>query len=269
MTNIEKEIKRLSNLRQNKNKELFELENQARINVWKKQLNIEDRFSENKEKKLANSLLENYLQNFMFEDYNEILLLGDLIYDEILLIRSKDAINKVFDDENNRCVPTKSIEILHQIEDKILDKKIKLGIVKSKDKDDLTALEALQKKFEVYIPFNRNEFTLWLKSTCSKCQHEEVHSYLLRRRVKDFDFLKHPAFSGRFLYNYAIFDDVKKGLITKEQAASYLRCSVFYIDWVLKNEMKIISIGNVSQERVDDFVNKTPYLRNAEDYKEK
>lgn len=109
-----------------------------------------------------------------------------------------------------------------------------------------------------YIPFNRNEFTC----ACAYCGE----LLLLRRRVKDFEVLKHPAFSGRFLYNIEIIEDVKKGLITKEQAARYMRTSPSYIDWAIENEHDIISVEGVSQELIDKFVNDNPNLRNSTFY---
>jgi len=199
MTDLEKEIKRLSNLRQNKKRAISSLEREARINVWTRQIAIAERFTDETEKKLAIQLFDNYLQNFEFRDYNEITLVADLIYEEILKERIQKDINKISEDESNNYISDKIIGSLHSVEDRILSLKERLHISSNQDKDDLTALQELEKKYELYIPFHRNEFTLEVPSICKSCGHEDVELYLIRRRCdkNNFDVLKHPFFSGR------------------------------------------------------------------------
>jgi len=120
----------------------------------------------------------------------------------------------------------------------------------------------LKKKFKTYIAFNKNEFTLWSPIICKKCGAKDIQPILLRRRVKDFKALKHPFFSGRFLFNAAIMDDVESEAITKEQAAKYLQTSVKYIEWAIENRYKIVEIDNVPKEEVDEFIDDKPYLGN-------
>ena len=86
----------------------------------------------------------------------------------------------------------------------------------------------------------------------------------MRKRVKDFDVLKHPFLSGRFLYNVEIIKDVEEEKITKEQAARYLKTSSQYIDWAIKNKHKIIDFENIDQEEINKFINNNPYLPNIE-----
>jgi len=269
MTDLEKEISRLHNLKQNKKKDSSDLFVQAQRNVWKKQISISDHFSVTAEKQQAEELFNAYLDNFQFNDFNEVTLVGHLVYEEILLNRVKTDINIISADENNKFISDKLIDSLHKIEDRVIELKIKLGISKTKEKDDLSAMQMLEKKLDCYIPFNRNEFTIWAGFQCSGCGKEDVKSFLLRRKVKDFEAIPHVAFYGRFLYNIEIFKDVEAGLITKEQAARYLRTSVYYIEWCIKNKNKIIQIPNVSKEQIDEFIKETPYLGKPEDYNEK
>ena len=58
---------------------------------------------------------------------------------------------------------------------------------------------------------------------------------LLKIRTDKYDAVKHPFFKDRILTNQAMMEDYLKGIITKEQIARYLECSVFYIDWVLEH----------------------------------
>lgn len=257
---LKSEITRLSNLKQNRGKDRAWIEKQAQIVLWRKQIDLESRFSEKENVILMEKLFDSYLENYEILSLNGMKHLADLIYEEVMQQKIQKDIDKILSDPNTKFIPDKQIDSLHAIQERIWQLKEKIGIVNSSKKDDLTALQELEKKFEVYVNFNRNEFTNY----CWKCGE----SLLLRRRVKDFDCLKHPAFSGRFLYNVEVIDDVKKGLITKEQAARYLRTSPAYIEWVIKNEHKIINISGVSEEVIDEFVNDTPYLRNANEYKD-
>jgi len=257
---LKSEITRLSNLKQNRGKDRAWIEKQAQIVLWQKQINLESRFSDKENVILMEKLFDSYLENYEISSLNDMQNLADLIYEEVMQQKIQKDIDKILSDVNTKFIPDKQIESLHAIQERIWKLKEKIGIVNSTKKDDLTALQELEKKFEIYNNFNRHEFTC----SCAYCGE----LLLLRRRVKDFNALKHPAFSGRFLYNVEVIDDVKKGLITKEQAAKYLRTSSQYIDWVIKNEHKIINIQGVSEEVVDEFVNNTPYLRNANEYKD-
>lgn len=253
MSDLDKELKRLGNLKQNRKKSPADLEKQAMMNCWKRQLKIDDRFLDKDEKKTAEKLFDNYIQNFEFSNYNEVSLLADLVYEEILLRRIQDEINKISEDEKIKFIPDKAISSSHDVQDRIAQLKERLGIINAKEKDDLTALQILEKKFETYINFNRNEFTL-VSPCCGKM-------LLLRRRVKDFDVMVHPYFSGRFWYSPRIINDVIAGILTKEQAAKYLYTSPQYIQWAIDNRNKIVSIEGVDQKIVDGFVASNPYLK--------
>jgi len=263
MTDLEKEIKRLSNLRQNKKRAISSLEREARINVWTRQIAIAERFTDETEKKLAIQLFDNYLQNFEFRDYNEITLVADLIYEEILKERIQKDINKISEDESNNYISDKIIGSLHSVEDRILSLKERLHISSNQDKDDLTALQELEKKYELYIPFHRNEFTLEVPSICKSCGHEDVELYLIRRRCdkNNFDVLKHPFFSGRFWYNRRGIELVKKGIWTKEEYAFVFYTSPQFVSWCIENEHKIVKIENIEQEKIDNFIKNNPYLK--------
>jgi len=264
---LDGEIKRLSNLAQFRGKDKSVIEKVAQKNLWIKQISIENRFEAKHDKQLANKLFEAYLENYEFQTFSDVCNVADLVFDEVMRQRLQENIGKIIGDETNKMVPAKDIEALHNIEDRILMLKEKTGISVAKEQDALNALEELKKKFAVYIPFNRNEFTLAIPSVCKKCGTEDVQFYLLRRRVKDFDVLKHPYFVGRYLFNVEIQNDYRDGKITAEQAARYCHTSPQMIQWNEENRYKILEIDEVSQEEITDFIQKNPFL--PSDYGEK
>jgi hypothetical protein len=118
--------------------------------------------------------------------------------------------------------------------------KEKLGINREEHTDEMTALQLLKKRFASWLLENRAEHTLWVPYTCSGCGKQDVEGHLLRLKVKDYEVLKHPFFSGRFLWNAEIMKDVEEGKITQEQAARYLHVSKDYISWALSQKGRIL-----------------------------
>jgi hypothetical protein len=118
--------------------------------------------------------------------------------------------------------------------------KEKLGINKEEKEDEFTALQLLKKRFHQWIQENKLECTLWVPYTCSSCGHNDVKGHLLRKRVKDFDVIDHPHFSGRFWYNEKAINDVESGKLSKEKYAEYFYTSVDYVNWALQNKGRIL-----------------------------
>jgi len=261
---VQKEVNKLSKLTQYKDKPLEWVEKKAIINVKIRNFASQSIFQNLEEKELAEDLFSKYLDEYDFESTSDILRLQDLIFKYLLKNRIQKRLNELTSGidkdgkEKNVYCSDKDVKPLLDLEKAITEDKLALGIdrVEDEKKDELTGLQMLQKRFEKYINFNRNEFT----TVCAKCGN----LLLLRRRVKDFECLIHPFFSGRWLYNREIMKDVKKGLITKEQAARYQKTSPDYIEYCLKNENEIVHIASLSQEEVNDFVENNPYLKNSE-----
>jgi len=263
MSDLQNEIKRLSNLKNYKNYDKSALERIAQINVWKRQAKIEEKFAETDQKELAKQFFDNYLDNYEFSDYNDISNVCDLVYEEVLKQRIQAEIDKIVNDKNTKFVPDKVIESLHKIESRIWALKEKAGIVGKKEQNDLTALQELEKKFKLYIAHNRNEFTFWAPEKCKDCGSINVQPVLIRRRCnkENFEILKHPFFSGRFLYNRRGIELVKANIWTKEQYAWVFHTSVKYVNWCLENEHKIVEIDEVEEKAIEEFINETSYLK--------
>ena len=263
MSDLKNEIKRLSNLKNYKKYDKSALERIAQINVWKRQAKIEGKFAETEQKQLAKQFFDNYLDNYEFSDYNDISNVCDLVYEEVLKQRIQSEIDKIVNDTNTKFVPDKVIESLHKIESRIWALKEKAGIVGQKEQDDLTSLQELEKKFKIYIAHNRNEFTFWAPEKCKDCGSINVQPVLIRRRCnkENFEILKHPFFSGRFLYNRRGIELVKANIWTKEQYAWVFHTSVKYVNWCLENEHKIVEIDEVEEKAIEEFINETSYLK--------
>ena len=261
MNDLQNEIRRIKNLKQNKNKDKSTLEQIAQKNIWLKQTNISERFTSKEDKKLAEKIFEDYLSNYMFENWTDVQNVADLVFEEITKLKIQQQISEITADENTKFVPDKLIDSLHKIEDIIYQLKEKAGIVGKKEQNDLTALQELEKKFKIYISQNRNEFTLYAPIVCKQCGNKDVEPILLRRRVKDFEALKHPFFSGRFWYNRRGIELVKANIWTKEQYAWVFHTSVKYVNWVLVNEHKIVEIDEVEEKDIQEFINNTPHLK--------
>jgi len=260
---LQKEIARLSNLKQNKTKEKYIIEQMAQKNLWLKQINISDRFESSEDKNLAKKIFEDYLNAHTFDTYTDIQNVADLVFEEITKLKIQKQISVINADKNTKFVPDRLIDSLHKIEQKIYELKEKAGIVGTKEQDDLTALQEKEKKFKTYIAFNRNEFTFWAPIPCEDCGSVNVKPVLIRRRCnkENFEILKHPFFSGRFWYNRRGIELVKAGIWTKEEYAFVFHTSVKYVNWCIENEHKIVKIDEVEEKDIEKFINSTSYLK--------
>lgn len=229
---IDNETKRLKNLRNYKDKSEDELREIAKINLIVKEFKNSPIFlydGEDKgikkrledEKNIAIEKFKNYLTEYKIESASDIDTLKSLVFTEILELRVQRELNEA--SIKGQFPSPKTTENLLDLQNQKLSLKVKLGIDKTEVKDtELTQLEKLEKRFERYIEENRNEFTLDVPLICEKCNHEAKYSFLLRRRVKDFDAIKHPWFIGRWFFNLPIIKFVKEGVLTKDQAAEIL-----------------------------------------------
>lgn len=253
---LNKEIKRISNLQQNKGASDAVIEAQAKINIWKRQISIEDKFKSADDKILAKKLFDDYLKNYEFDSYSDMNILSDLIFNEVLKNSIQGFLSKASADETKTYISEKQIKSLHDIEVRVIELKIRLHIISDGEGEtELNALQMLQKRMTKYIEFNRHEFEF----ICPDCGQPT----LLRRRCgkKDFETLKHPFFCGRFYYNPRGMALVKAGIWTKEQYAWAFHTHADYVTWCIKNEEKIPDIPTFTKEEVKEFINKNPYIK--------
>lgn len=221
---MEREIKRLSNLKQNKDMSADDLVPTARLNVLCRQFKANPLFSDEKEQKRAENRFRTYLEDNEIEGASDIDTLKSLVFNEIFEIRIQGELNKLATD--GKYPPDKLIKSLTDVQNQKSSLKIKLGIdKKDEEKDELSALQLQQKRVHKHIQEHKNEFTLYIPWTCEKCNHKDIESYLIYKRVKDFKAIKHPWFVGRYLFNYEIIKDVKEKKLSPEDATRYLMCA--------------------------------------------
>ena len=237
---IKVEIAKLKRLVQYKNADDSVLEKQAQRVVVLKELVDSGNFLDDAEKKLAKKIYEAYLEKLDFENFSDLSTLSTLVYSEVLSKRVEKSINKCTNKDGESYISDKLLKSHSDLTNQILHLKEALGINKTEKEDEFSALQLLKKRYAQHILENRAEYTLWVPYMCSGCGKQDIEGHLLRLRVKDYEVLKHPFFSGRFLWNSEIMKDVENKVITPEQAARYLKTSTDYIFWALQNKGRIL-----------------------------
>jgi hypothetical protein len=230
-----KEMARLRNLNGTKDLSDNDIEDKASVNLKVREFKSEKIFSDPVEQKLAENKFKNYLEVNRLESTGDIDTLKSLVYLEVFERRIQSELNKLAEKQQNP--PEKLTKQLIDAQNQKLSLKLKLGIdKKEEEKDELTGLEILKKRLATYINENKEEFTITSPSG---------EMMLLRRRVKDFEIMKHPWFAGRWLFNYEILRDVKDKKLSKEDAHRYLNCAS------QGKEYK----GSLSKEYCVDYIN--------------
>lgn len=222
---FQREFKRLVGLKQNQGKSEDELRPLARINLMCRDFHSNPMFPDPEEQKLAEDKYRSYLTNNELESDSDLDILKSLIFNEILEARIQKQFNE--DAQSNKYPDEKKIKSLVEVQNQKSKLKVKLGIDAEDGKqDDLSAFQLLQKRVDKYINEHKNEFSFGLGFQCEECGHKNWETFLLYKRVKDFDAaIKHPWFLGRWLFNYQIIKDVKEKKLSAEDATRYLMCA--------------------------------------------
>lgn len=242
-SDLKKEISRLFNLKQNKEKSEEELQKQATLNLKVREFKSVPLFDNDDEQKVATERFKKYLETNEIESLGDIDVLRSLIYLEVFEIRIQKQLNKLA--ENDQVPFDKITKQLTDVQNQKLSLKVKLGIdVDEKEDSELTKLQMLEKRFNRWIIDHRNEYSLAYVYTCKKCQHKDIEMVLVRRRVKDFTVMSNPWSAGRFLFNYEILKDVKSKKLTSHDAWRYLCCSSTGGEYE----------GSFSEEYCDDYI---------------
>jgi len=239
-SNLNAEVRKLSKLKQYRDASEEQLEKLAQKNIVLSELVNSGNFIDEKEKKTAKQCFEKYLEAHDFESYSDLSTLSMLVFNEILVGRIQSTINECTTKDGKTYINDKLVKSLHEAENQVLSLKTKLRIDKEEKVDEFTALQLLKKRFHNWIQENRNECTLVVPFKCLSCGKDDVKMVLLRKRIKDFEELDHPMFSGRFWYNAKAMNDVENGILSKEKYAEYFATSVDYVNWCLENKGRIL-----------------------------
>lgn len=211
---ILKEVSRLKNLPQYKNKTADEMNEIASNNLKKKNADISSKFENPEEQAEAKRLYDQYLEQYPNLTHAQLDVVQDIVVHQINKIYVQGQINK--DKKEEKPVHNAYLEQIQDIEKHIFELKEKIGINKEIEVQELTGLQVLDKRFTKYINEHKHEFT----TACKECGT----LLLLRRRVAGFDCIQHPWYAGRWFFNYEILKDVKEGKLSKEDAWRYM-CS--------------------------------------------
>lgn len=268
---LKKEIKRLSNLVNYKDKSFDELKSIASINLITKDFKNSPAFQYDgndkdvikrlkEEQNLMLDRFKGYLNDYKIDKPSDLDTLKSLVFVEMLEIRIQKLINEF--SFNGQFPSDKVTQQLISLQNQKASLKLKLGIdVKDEKKDELTVLEQWEDRALAWFEANENECDLTVPLICPKCNHEHVFHHLMRKRVKDFDIVKHPFYLGKWFVNVPVIKFVKEGILTKEQATEILcnasdndqalqaftveYCSDM-IDFCIENWGEITSVNKVS-----------------------
>jgi len=238
--NVQAEIRKLGKLKQFSNTSDEALTKIAEKNVTLRELVEEGQFLDDAEKKQAKKIFEAYLSAHNFETQSDLSTLSILVWDEILIGRLKKTINECSTSDGKTYINDKLVKSLNDLTNHVLQIKLKLGLDKEIEQDEFSALQLLKRRFHQWINENKNECTIYVPFECQGCGKQDVKPVLLRKRVKDFEVLEHPMFSGRFWYSKVAMDMVKTGKLSKEDYAKIFSTSVDYVNWCIENEGKIL-----------------------------
>jgi hypothetical protein len=244
---VKTEIAKLKRLVQYKNADDAVLEKAAQKVVVLRELVESGNFIDEAEKKLAKKMFEAYLDKLDFENFSDLSTLSTLVYNEVLSTRVQKSINECTSKDGKSYISDKLLKSHSDLTNQILHLKEKLGINREAEEDEFTALQLLKKRFHAWQQENKDSCTIAIPYTCSSCKHDDVKLVLLRKVVKDWTAIDHPAFLGRFYYSKHAMDMVEAGTLKKDDYAKIFQVSLDYVDWCILNRGKIV----VNEKLVD------------------
>lgn len=228
--NLNKELRRLKNLKQNRDKSEEDLIPIAKENLQKQELLSSLTFCLDSEKPLAIQLLENYLEQSSFENFSERDTLTHLIGLEILAERIKQFL-KIEAEKANPGIPLQMVDQLTNLNNQIMELKESLGLIKKEENNSsLEEWNKLKKKALNY--YKENEGCNVLR--CPHCQK----LFMILKDIRNYEAKKLPLFKRTILYNKELYELYDKGIITKEKLASIFGVNPEYIQLIYENEFK-------------------------------
>jgi len=230
-----RQLKNLSNMKGEENKEKLHQAALKQIKVMDKDLNVQSMFPTREEKSLSKKLLKKYIDDYTIESISDKNTLKQLIYFEVIQYRLQQVTNKAHDE--NKSVPLKYLDSLHKNSNQIIALKETLGITHDNNikEDSYNSLNDIKKKFSIWRRQNVAERT----RLCPHCG-KMIHFIM---RMDSYDAKKHPFFQGRFLTNKLFLKLYKEGRITRKEYSEGLEVSLDYISFLLKKIDKNDSIN--------------------------
>jgi hypothetical protein len=236
MSDLEKTIKKLSNLTQNKNKTPEEVKLLAEEELLKKEI-IDNTFAATKEEEeYVKELLKKYMGQGSIETESDKLTLNQLLCQELIALRFQNLLKIQYSAAN----PAQDLEIVEQLDKvvkRISELKVELGL-SQKDRQSATWLaewDKLKRKALAYYETHKG-------CNVVKCPYCSKIFYLLLK-TEHLTAETCNWFRGTDLYNLKLMQMVEKNQITRQDAADVLGVNILYVDKIydqiyLKNKSK-------------------------------
>lgn len=225
MDNLEREIKKIKNLKQNQGKSDEELTSLAKDNLEKQEIISSLKFcSTDKEREFALDLLWKYLTSKSFENPAERDTLRNLIDFEVILDRVKDYINT----ETSKANPVPPVQMIDQLQ------KFSEHIESLKDKLSLTQKEAQKNVLEEWNKLKNKALAYYKENAgCNVVKCPECKKlFMILKDVKGHTTEKITFFKRTLLYNKALFELYDKKIIDTAKMAEILGVSPDYVELI-------------------------------------
>ena len=223
MSDLEKTIKKLSNLTQNKNKTPEEVKLLAEEELLKKEI-IDNTFAATKEEEeYVKELLKKYMGQGSIETESDKLTLNQLLCQELIALRFQNLLKIQYSAAN----PAQDLEIVEQLDKvvkRISELKVELGL-SQKDRQSATWLaewDKLKRKALAYYETHKG-------CNVVKCPYCSKIFYLLLK-TEHLTAETCNWFRGTDLYNLKLMQMVEKNQITRQDAADVLGVNILYVD---------------------------------------
>lgn len=231
MNPLEREIKKIRNLRQNQEKSEEDLASLAKANLEKQEIISSLTFCTNEEeRKFATNLLENYLAESSLEKYAEKDTLRQLIDTEIVIERVKKYLNTEYV-KANPAIPTQMLDQLAALNKQTIELKDILRLTdKEEQKNTLEQWEKLKNKALNYYKENAGCNVV----KCPECQK----LFYILKDMTGHTAAKIPFFKRTLLYNKKLYELYEQQKLTMEEMAAILGVSNDYITYIFENVYK-------------------------------
>lgn len=189
-------------------------------------VNLNMKFADRAEKKLAEDLLGRYLHDYVIETISDKNTLQEIIYLEIIQLRLQGKLNELYK-QDSKALPLNILDSIHSNSDTITKLKNTLGLNRAKEKlNAYDVIEHYKRRYRKWLDENQASRT----RKCPCCQK----FVLFKLRPEIWETQQHPFFRDNIVYNKHLFNYLGQTVkIDRDFISKVLETSPDYIDWVL------------------------------------
>jgi len=181
------------------------------------------------EKRQGSSLFNSYIDKYHIQNVSDLHLLNELVFREIIQIRTKKNLEKYkksVTTEDNPIISSSTMRLLDDNLAKIIELKKELGLLQEKAGNDaFQYITELKSKFAKWREENQGSRSL----VCPHCSK----MILLKIKTTEYDGIKHPYFKDKILFSKTLLKLHLQNKITKNDIAEVLGVSEYYVDWLI------------------------------------